>query len=146
MEPHPIAVIKRSAQDSVMELLIAALLVAILGALAQLGTDSRDADPRAIQPAWYPLQPREPAALGDPGGVFARRPARTVDGGTIRRQPRRVRCSAPIGDGNLSPPPAINGATEDRVPMSIRVVDARPSSAEGGDRTIRPWTSCSFSP
>jgi len=52
MEPHPIAVIKRSAQDSVMELLIAALLVAILGALAQLGTDSRDADPRAIQPAW----------------------------------------------------------------------------------------------
>ena len=36
-----------------MELLIAVLLVAIFGALAQVaGTDSRDADPRTAQPAW----------------------------------------------------------------------------------------------
>ena len=36
-----------------MELLIAVLLVAIFGALAQVaGTDSRDADPRTAQPTW----------------------------------------------------------------------------------------------
>jgi len=35
-----------------MELLIALLLVAIFGALAQAGTDSRDADPRTAQPTW----------------------------------------------------------------------------------------------
>jgi hypothetical protein len=35
-----------------MELLIAVLLVAIIGALAQVGTDSRDADTRTIQPSW----------------------------------------------------------------------------------------------
>ena len=36
-----------------MELLIAALLIAILGSLAQVaGTDSRDADPRSSQPTW----------------------------------------------------------------------------------------------
>ena len=36
-----------------MELLIALLLVAIIGILAQaVGTDSRDADSRSNQPAW----------------------------------------------------------------------------------------------
>jgi hypothetical protein len=35
-----------------MELFIAALLVAIIGVLAQAGSDSRDADTRSIQPAW----------------------------------------------------------------------------------------------
>ncbi len=35
-----------------MELLIALLLVAITGALAQVGVDSRDADTRNEQPAW----------------------------------------------------------------------------------------------
>jgi hypothetical protein len=36
-----------------MELLIAVLLVAIFGVLAQVaGTDSRDADTRATNPAW----------------------------------------------------------------------------------------------
>ena len=36
-----------------MELLIAALLVAIIGVMAQVaGTDSRDADPRNAHPAW----------------------------------------------------------------------------------------------
>ena len=37
----------------VMELLIAILLLAIIGVLAQAaGTDSRDANPRYNQPAW----------------------------------------------------------------------------------------------
>ncbi len=35
-----------------MELLIALLLVAITGALAQAGADSRDADPRSTQTSW----------------------------------------------------------------------------------------------
>ena len=36
-----------------MELLIAVLLVAIFGVLAQVaGTDSRDADTRSVKPAW----------------------------------------------------------------------------------------------
>ena len=35
-----------------MELLIAALLVAIFGLLAQVGADTRDADTRTIQPTW----------------------------------------------------------------------------------------------
>jgi Tfp pilus assembly protein FimT len=35
-----------------MELLIALVLVAIIGVLAQAGTDSRDADTRTIQTAW----------------------------------------------------------------------------------------------
>ena len=35
-----------------MELLIAALLVAIIGLLAQLGADTRDADTRTVQPSW----------------------------------------------------------------------------------------------
>ena len=36
-----------------MELLIAVLLVAIIGVLAQVaGEDSRDADPRYADPAW----------------------------------------------------------------------------------------------
>ena len=35
-----------------MELLIAVLLVAIIGALAQVATDSRDADTRTVQRAW----------------------------------------------------------------------------------------------
>jgi len=53
MEPHAIAVINPSAQDDVMELLIAVLLVALFGVLAQVaGTDSRDADPRSSQPTW----------------------------------------------------------------------------------------------
>ena len=53
MRSHAIAVIKSNAQDMDMELLIALLLVAILGILAQaVGTDSRDADSRSNQPAW----------------------------------------------------------------------------------------------
>ena len=35
-----------------MELLIAALLVAVIGALAQLGTDSRDAETRTDRSSW----------------------------------------------------------------------------------------------
>jgi hypothetical protein len=35
-----------------MELLIAVLLVAITGALAQAGSDSRDADTRSERPSW----------------------------------------------------------------------------------------------
>ena len=35
-----------------MELLLAVLLVAIFGALAQAGADSRDADTRTVQPSW----------------------------------------------------------------------------------------------
>ena len=52
MEPHPIALIKSATEDSGMELLIALLLLAILGVLAQTaGTDSRDADPRSCVPS-----------------------------------------------------------------------------------------------
>lgn len=35
-----------------MELLFAALLLAIFGALALGGVDSRDADTRTVQPSW----------------------------------------------------------------------------------------------
>ena len=35
-----------------MELLIASLLLAIFGALAQAGVDSRDADTRTLPPSW----------------------------------------------------------------------------------------------
>ena len=35
-----------------MELLLAALLIAIFGVLAQVGVDSRDADTRSVQPTW----------------------------------------------------------------------------------------------
>ena len=53
MRTHAIAVIKYLAHDSLMELLIALFLVAIIGVLAQaVGTDSRDADSRSNQPAW----------------------------------------------------------------------------------------------
>jgi hypothetical protein len=53
MEPHAIALINPAREDSGMELLIAALLLAILGVLAQAaGTDSRDADTRHAQPSW----------------------------------------------------------------------------------------------
>ena len=53
MTPHPIAVINRQAHDAGMELLIAVLLLAILGVLAQAaGTDTRDADTRFHQPSW----------------------------------------------------------------------------------------------
>jgi hypothetical protein len=53
MEAHQIALIKSDVQDGVMELLIAVLLVAIIGVLAQVaGADSRDADTRMIDPAW----------------------------------------------------------------------------------------------
>jgi hypothetical protein len=53
MEPHPIALINLSRQDAVMELLIAALLLALIGVLAQAaGTDSRDADPRHTRLSW----------------------------------------------------------------------------------------------
>jgi hypothetical protein len=53
MEPHAIALIKTRRHCWDMELLIATLLLAILGVLAQAaGTDSRDADPRSAQPSW----------------------------------------------------------------------------------------------
>lgn len=53
MRPHPIAVIKPSTDDGGMELLIPAVLVAILGVLAHAaGTDSRDADTRFRQLDW----------------------------------------------------------------------------------------------
>jgi hypothetical protein len=53
MRPHAIALIKRQAHDAPMELLIALVLLAIIGVLAQAaGTDSRNADPRSNQPAW----------------------------------------------------------------------------------------------
>jgi hypothetical protein len=52
MEAHSIAVIKRSVQDAPMELFIALFLVALIGVLAQAGTDSRDADTRTIAPSW----------------------------------------------------------------------------------------------
>jgi hypothetical protein len=52
MEAYPIAVIKPSAQDSPMELLIALFLVALIGVLAQESPDSRDADTRTIPPTW----------------------------------------------------------------------------------------------
>lgn len=46
MRPHSFAVINTRDQDAGMELLAAALLLAIVGVLAQLGTDSRDSDTR----------------------------------------------------------------------------------------------------
>jgi hypothetical protein len=54
MKAHSIAVIKRSAQDVVMELVVAVLLLlTFLGALAMTaGFDSRDVDTRRIQPNW----------------------------------------------------------------------------------------------
>lgn len=53
MGSHPIALIKWSAHDPGMELLIALVLVAITGVLAQgAGTDSRDADTRHVEAAW----------------------------------------------------------------------------------------------
>jgi hypothetical protein len=52
MEAHSIAVIKGSAQDAPMELLIALFLVALIGVLAQEAPDSRDADTRTIAPSW----------------------------------------------------------------------------------------------
>ena len=53
MTPQRIAVINPPAQDTGMELLIALLLVALIGVLAQAaGNDSRDADTRFNQPAW----------------------------------------------------------------------------------------------
>jgi hypothetical protein len=53
MEPHPIALINLSRQDAVMELLIAALLLALIGVLAQAaGTDSREFDTRITQLSW----------------------------------------------------------------------------------------------
>jgi hypothetical protein len=53
MRPQRIAVINPPAHDTAMELLIALLLVALIGVLAQAaGNDSRDADTRFNQPAW----------------------------------------------------------------------------------------------
>jgi hypothetical protein len=53
MEPHPIAVIKSVTEDVVMEALLALLLLALIGVLAQTaGTDSRDADTRTYRPSW----------------------------------------------------------------------------------------------
>ena len=53
MRPHAIALIKSCDQDSRMELLTAALLLAILGVLAQIaGADSRDADTRRNTTGW----------------------------------------------------------------------------------------------
>jgi hypothetical protein len=53
MEPHPIAVIKPSAHDAPMELLLIALfLMALIGVLAQAGHDSRDADTRTGTSWW----------------------------------------------------------------------------------------------
>jgi hypothetical protein len=53
MLPCPIALIKPAGDHAHMELLLAFLLLAILGVLAQAaGTDSRDADPRCATPAW----------------------------------------------------------------------------------------------
>jgi len=53
MRSHPIALINRQAQNDGMELLIAALLVALLGILASVGgADSRDLDPRVQPRSW----------------------------------------------------------------------------------------------